>query len=112
MLLDLLEPEDQSLLEGMCEGLGQGERDRLLQEAAAPPDPELAGEDPDSIMQELLLRRSCGPTWLRKCRERLEAQAGRQGPSAGLGAGSAGDSRDKSRRSRVGASRRTCTGSK
>jgi hypothetical protein len=30
MLLTLLDEEDRSLLEGMYDGLGQGERDRLL----------------------------------------------------------------------------------
>ena len=33
MLVDHLDPENLSLLEGMDDGLGQGERDQLLQEA-------------------------------------------------------------------------------
>jgi hypothetical protein len=37
MLVDHLDPEDLSLLEGVYEGLGQGARNRLLQEAAFDP---------------------------------------------------------------------------
>jgi hypothetical protein len=61
MLLDHLDPEDLSLLEGICDALGQGERDRLLQEAVrilrarGSRRLELVGEDLEKMMQELLL---------------------------------------------------------
>ncbi len=80
MLLNVLDEEDRSLLDGMYEGLGQGERDRLLQEtvrllrARGWRRPELAGEDLEQMMQELLLQRSFGPERLRNYRERLEAR--------------------------------------
>lgn len=81
MLVDHLDPEDLSLLEGTYEGLGQGERDRVLHEAVPIlrargwRRPELAGEDLEKkMMREVLLQRSFGPERLRKYRERLEAQ--------------------------------------
>ncbi len=83
LVLDLLDPEDQALLDGMYEGLGQVERDRLLQEAIRLlrargwRRPELAGEDQERMMKELLLQRSFGPERLRKYRETLDAQANR-----------------------------------
>jgi hypothetical protein len=68
MLPSLLDEEDRSLLESMYEGRGRGERARGWRR------PELAGEDLEKMMQELLLQRSFGPEQLRKYRERLEAR--------------------------------------
>ncbi|GEM_PF-5230406 len=73
----------------MYEELGQGERDRLLQEAVGIlrargwRRPELAGEDLERMMQELLLQRSFGPERLRKYRERLAASEERNGTGGG-----------------------------
>lgn len=80
MLVTLLDEEDRSLLDEMYDGLGQGERDRLLQEAVRIlrargwRRPELAGEDLERMMKEMLLTQRFGPERLRKNRERLEAQ--------------------------------------
>ncbi len=88
MLLDQLDPEDASLLEGMYEGPGQEERPRLLQEAGRLlrargwRRPELAGEDLERMMKELLLQRSFGPERLRKYRERVDAREAREGTGA------------------------------
>ncbi len=79
MLLTLLDKEDRALLEGMYGGLRQGDRDRLLQEAVRIlrargwRRPELAGEDLEKMMQELLLQRTFGPERLRKYREWMDA---------------------------------------
>lgn len=96
MLVDHLDPEDLSLLEGMYEGLGQGERDRLLQEAVRIlrargwRRPELAGEDLERMMKELLLQRSFGPERLRKYRERLASSQQRGGSGDEVPEGAAG----------------------
>lgn len=96
--MTFLDEEDQSLLDEMYDGLGQGERDRLLQEAVRLlralgwRRPELAGEDLERMMKELLLTQRFGPERLRKYRDRMEAQEAREDPSTGLRAGSAGDS--------------------
>lgn len=87
LLLDQLDPEDRSLVEGMYDGLGQAERDRLLQEAVRIlrargwRRPELAGEDLERMMKELLLQRSFGPERLRKYREGMEARGVGEGDS-------------------------------
>lgn len=88
MLLTLLDEADRALLEEMYDGLGQGERDRLLQETVRIlrergwRRSELAGEDLERMMQELLLQRSFGPERLRKYRERGSTRR-RAGTSAG-----------------------------
>jgi hypothetical protein len=85
MLVTVLNEEDRALLDGMYDGLGQGERDRLLQGAVRilPARgwrrPELAGEDPEQMMHELLLQRSFGPEQLRKYRARVKVQEDRGG---------------------------------
>ena len=72
MVLSLLDEEDRSLLDGTYDGLGQGERDRPLQEAVRLHRargwrrPEVAGEDLENMMQALLFQRSFGPERLRK----------------------------------------------
>ncbi len=96
MLLSLLDEEDRALLDGMYDELGQGERDRLLQEAVRIlrargwRRPELAGEDLEKTMQELLLQRSFGPERLRNYRGRLEAQGAGRASGADPGAEVAG----------------------
>lgn len=74
MLLSIVDEEDGSLLAEIYDGLGQGERDRLLQEAVRLLQargwqrPELAGEDLEQMMRELLLTQRFGP-------ERLQSTA-------------------------------------
>jgi hypothetical protein len=71
------------------EELGQGERDRLLQEAVRIlrtwgwRRPELAGEDLERMMKELQMTQSFGPERLRKHCERLETQGAREGSALG-----------------------------
>ncbi len=92
LVLDILDPEDQAVLEGMYEGLARDERPRLLQEAVRLlrargwRRPDLAGEELDKMMQELLLQRSFGPERLRKYRERLDGQEAREASGVDAGA--------------------------
>lgn len=105
MLVTLLDEEDQSLLDEIYDGLGQGERDRLLQEAVRIlrargwRRPELAGKDLERMMKELLLTQRFGPDRLRKYRE-PEAEGGKlteaistQGPNRMKGGSEEGHSR-------------------